>query len=118
MRIFKPKLKLALYLFYFLAFSLSICACGKDVTLDVENKRSTTGSYQPVLIFPGDIPREDSTTQAITGIDCKAAKISAIEFTFIVKGSPHGPYACEAHKARIMGIPVGTGIRVSGCLYL
>ena len=60
-----------------------------------------------MLIFPVDIPRKDSTAQAITGIDCKAAKISAVEFTFIVEGSPHGPYAYKDHEALIMRIPVG-----------
>jgi formylglycine-generating enzyme required for sulfatase activity len=112
------RLKSALYLAYLLILALGICACGADIAHDSENKNST-GAYQPVLIFPADIPVEESTAQAITGIDCRAAQISVLEFTFMVKGTPHGPYvyACDDHEAYIKGIPAGTGIRVDVYAY-
>jgi hypothetical protein len=44
--------------------------------------------------------------QAITGIDCRGMNISAVEFTFVAKDVPDGPYgfACEDNEARIRGI--------------
>lgn len=114
-----PKLKSTIYLFYLLIFTFGICACGTDVFHDGENKKSATGAYQPELIFPDDIPREDSTVRAITGIDCDAAHLSTIEFTFMVNGASDGPhgFACRNHEAYIEGIPAGTGIRVDVYAY-
>jgi hypothetical protein len=109
--------KLSPYLFYVLTLTFDICACGTNNTHDFERKQSTTGTYQPVLVFPSDIPREEATAQAITGIDCEAAPISTIEFTF--SNSSHGPYvyACEDHEAHIKGIPAGKDIRVDVYAY-
>jgi formylglycine-generating enzyme required for sulfatase activity len=108
------KLELNSYLFYLLVFTFSICACGTDNAHDFENKKHTTGTYQPTLIFPADIPREKSSVKAITGIDCETAKISTIEFSFIVKGTSHGPYGfpCRDRQAYIRGIPAGPDIQV------
>jgi formylglycine-generating enzyme required for sulfatase activity len=117
MPIYKPES--ARYLFCLLAFALHICACGTDAFHDSKNNKGTAGIYHPVLIFPTDFPKEESTTQAIIGIDCRANKISALEFTFIINGSTNGPYAyaCEAHEAYIEGIPAGSGIRVDVYAY-
>jgi formylglycine-generating enzyme required for sulfatase activity len=111
--------KISHYLFCVLTLTFGICACGTDNTHDFKSKQSTTGTYQPALIFPGDIPREASTAQAVTGIDCEANQISTIEFTFNMNESSHGPhsFACQDHQASIKGIPVGTDIRVDVYAY-
>ena len=113
------KSKLSIYLFYVLTLTFGICACGTDKTNNSEYKQNTIGSYQPTLIFPSDIPRKESISNALTGIDCEADRISTIEFTFIVNGSPHGPHSftCEDHQAYIKGIPTGTDIRVDVYAY-
>ena len=112
MHLFKSNL--TFYLFHFLAFFLVICACGVDEAHKDENKMAVIGSYHPTLIFPADISREESTNNAITGINCQKDQISFIEFTFIVNGNTHGPFVfvCQDHEAYIEGIPAGTGIRV------
>jgi formylglycine-generating enzyme required for sulfatase activity len=109
--------KILPYLFCVLTLTFGICACGTDNTHDSESRQSTTGTYQAALIFPGDIFREASTAQAVTGIDCEAVQISTIEFTF--SNSSHGPYvyACEDHEAHIKEIPAGTDIRVDVYAY-
>ena len=106
-------------LFYLLAFTLGVCACGADDTHNSGNQQSATGIYQSVLIFPADIPRKESTAKALTGIDCETAQISTLEFSFTVNDSPHGPYsyACRDRKAHIKGIPVGTDVRVDVYAY-
>jgi formylglycine-generating enzyme required for sulfatase activity len=111
--------KLTPSLFYLLAFIFLLYGCGTDETQNFENKISTAGTYQPTLIFPADIPRQKPTAQALTGIDCQAAQISTIEFTFIVNDLRNGPhkFACEEHQADIKGIPAGTGIRVDVYAY-
>ena len=71
-------------------------------------------------MFPADIPREESSAKAITPpINCEAAQISTIEFTFIMNNSSNGPhsYACQDHQAHIRGIPAGMDIRVDVYAY-
>lgn len=94
-------------------------ACGTNDGHDSGDRNRTTGSYYPTLIFPADIPWEDSSAQALTGIDCEAAQISTLEFSFTVNGSSNGPhvYACQDHQANIKGVPVGTDIRVDVYAY-
>jgi formylglycine-generating enzyme required for sulfatase activity len=103
-----------LYLFYFLTFTVGICACGADGPHDFENKISSTGTYQPTLIFPNDTAPKESITNALIGFDCGGNHISTIEFNFLVNDSTHGPFdfACQDHQAYIRGIPAGTDIRV------
>jgi formylglycine-generating enzyme required for sulfatase activity len=107
------------YLFYLLAFSLGLYACGSDDSYNIENKISTTGTYQPTLIFPDHIPRKESFADAITGINCEANQISTIEFSFIMNDSSHGPhsFACRDHQAYIQDIPAGTDIQVDVYAY-
>ena len=116
---YSSKLKFTSNLFYLIAFTLTICACGANGTPDSVNKISTTGTYQPTLIFPPEIPREDSTAQALTGINCDAAQISTLEFSFDVSGSLNGPhkFACQDHQAYIQDIPAGTGVKVDVYAY-
>jgi formylglycine-generating enzyme required for sulfatase activity len=117
MCLFKPKSTPCLY--YLLAFTLGIYACGTNEPHDFKSNKNITGTYQPLLIFPADIPREESTAQALTGIDCEAAQISTLEFSFTVKDSPYGPYryACSEHQAYIKEIPAGNGVRVDVYAY-
>jgi formylglycine-generating enzyme required for sulfatase activity len=116
MRLFK--LNLAPYLFGLMVIG-GILACGTNDIHDFDDKNRTTGSYYPTLIFPVDIPREEFTTQVLTGIDCEAAQISTLEFSFAVNGSSNGPhvYACRDHQAHIKGVPVGTDVRVDVYAY-
>jgi formylglycine-generating enzyme required for sulfatase activity len=77
---------------------LAMTACGREEN-SPSGRSNGTGTYAAKLIFPTDIPQKTSAAaQAITGIDCKAANISALEFTFLTKGAPDGPYgfACRA----------------------
>jgi hypothetical protein len=106
-------------LLFLLAFILCNYACGTNETQNFDHKINITGSYQPTLIFPADIPREESLTNDLIGIDCKVAQISTIEFTFFINGLLNGPYvyACQDHEAYIKGIPVGTGIQVEVYAY-
>ena len=117
MHSFKPNL--TPYLFCFLVLTIGICACGADNTQDFENKISSTGAYQPVLVFPNDIAPNESIANALTGFDCDRSHISTIEFIFMVNDSSHGPFrfACQDHQAYIEDIPAGTDIRVDVYAY-
>jgi formylglycine-generating enzyme required for sulfatase activity len=116
MFIFKSSFDRNLFISMLCLFAMAACGIDDD---SHSGRSNGTGSYVAKLIFPADMPRQTSASQAIAGIDCKAANISALEFTFVAKGTPDGPYgfACLDHEARIAGITAGTGIRVDVYAY-
>ncbi len=86
--------------FFHVVFSsllLSSCGAGED------GNSSATGTYRFQLLFPESVPRLDQSSPSLSNIDCAAAKIATIDFTFSIQGTPHGihRFACSDHKATI-----------------
>jgi len=84
-------------------FSLFLIACGGD------GAGGGKGGYRATLVFPEQVPRTETA-----GIDCEAAQIETIDFTFSVNDSPYSTYsvACKEHLASIGNIASGRNIRV------
>ncbi len=90
-----------------LAFVVS--GCGDDYDL------SNTGSYACSIKWPEDVPTLETTSTVSRAIDCDAAGVVTVAFTFYDGGGSYltgDEWSCSLHQGTVYGIPAGTNRRL------
>ena len=95
---------------------LLVSGCGDDYGSSYdESDPSNTGSYACSLKWPEDVPTLESTSAVSRGIDCDAAGVVTVAFTFYDGSSSYltgDEWSCSLHEGTVYGIPAGTNRRL------
>ena len=95
---------------------LVVSGCGdSSSSSDVDNDLSNTGSYACTLTWPEDVPTLESTSIDSRAIDCDAAGVATVAFTFYDGSGSYltgDEWSCSLHEGTVYGIPAGTNRRL------
>lgn len=83
-------------------------ACGGDYSSSYDDN---IGSYACSIKWPVDVPTLESSSSVSKAINCSAADIETIVFTFYDEGGGyliHDEFDCTLHEGTVNGIPAGT----------
>ena len=110
----KVTLDLLTILCVFVAFIVSGCGDDYGSSYD-ESDPSNTGSYACRIKWPEDVPTLQTTSTVSRAIDCDAAGIVTVAFTFYDGSGSYltgDEWSCSLHQGTVDGIPIGTGRRL------
>ena len=95
---------------------LAVSGCGDDYSSSYdENDLSNTGSYTCSIKWPEDVPTLESKSALPRAIDCDAAGVVTVAFTFYDGSGSYltgDEWSCSLHEGTVYGIPRGTDRRL------
>ncbi len=95
---------------------LAVSGCGDDYSSsDDDYDLSNTGSYACSIKWPEDVPTLETASTVSRGIDCDAAGVATVAFTFYDGSGSYltgDEWSCSLHQGTVHGIPAGINRRL------
>jgi hypothetical protein len=101
---------LPLFGLWCLLLTVSVSGCAEEYSLFTD-----TGSYACSLTWPEEVPTLETTSRTARAIDCDAADVATVAFTFYDGGGSYltgDEWSCSLHQGTVNGIPAGTNRRL------